>query len=148
MPDTETAWAIPCMTAVDLRPTVVLLNVAPNKLGAVKQLPRGGVKLRNHMLHALFHALGFHNALFGSWQQAVVNRTVPTASCSATAANAQGARHQFKCDNNPAGGSGTIGGAEVPSKVTHCASPYAPQMLGFVMSISGLLDEGQHSSPE
>eukprot|EP00755_Sulcionema_specki_P020554 Sspe_Gene.12594::Locus_4302_Transcript_1_1_Confidence_1.000_Length_8807::g.12594::m.12594 len=127
MPDWTTAYSFPCKFGSDQRPTVILLNVSPNKLGAVPALPRGMVKLRNRLLQAAFHSLGFHETLFPAWKQPVVNRTVQSASCSAV--NTQSCRnisvivtphvkkfietHQFLCEGNPSGGSGRLVGAEL-----------------------------------
>eukprot|EP00756_Hemistasia_phaeocysticola_P007924 Hpha_TRINITY_DN14439_c2_g7::TRINITY_DN14439_c2_g7_i1::g.157674::m.157674 len=127
VPDTDVAWAYPCSLSVDLRPVVVVLNVAPNQVDRVLNLPLGKIKFRNRILHALLQAVGFHTDLFGNWQQPVVNTTVQTPSC--TVSNSNSCRNvtlvatpavkkwvetvHFKCSGNPNGGSGVIGGAEL-----------------------------------
>ncbi|KAJ9441658.1 Leishmanolysin-like peptidase [Diplonema papillatum] len=126
-PDYETAWAFPCAYGSDGRPTAVVLNVAPAHLAAAAARPRGRGKLRARVVAALLRALGFHEALFHAWKQPRVNRTEASASCAAANTNscrnlaylatphvaAFVATSQFRCAGNPAGGSGTLPGAEL-----------------------------------
>eukprot|EP01062_Namystynia_karyoxenos_P017399 TRINITY_DN16398_c1_g1_i1.p1 TRINITY_DN16398_c1_g1~~TRINITY_DN16398_c1_g1_i1.p1 ORF type:complete len:3421 (+),score=748.10 TRINITY_DN16398_c1_g1_i1:92-10354(+) len=125
-PDTDAAWSFTCQVAADMRPTVVVLNVAPNRIPAAQRLPRGDAQLRARILQALFHALGLHTALWPGWAQARVNATKASRSCIINAASCRNItllvtpaatrwlqQVQFRCEGNPLGGSGTTDGAEL-----------------------------------
>ena len=142
MEDASTVYSFPCGYASDGRPNVVVLNVAPSHLDAVASARLGKKKLRAAILQSLLHSLGFHEVLFHSWNQPVVNRTVASASCSVAGNHACRdmavvvtphvqaflTTEQFRCTGHPQGGSGTLQGAELED---------ANQLVGPPTSVIG-----------
>eukprot|EP00755_Sulcionema_specki_P012794 Sspe_Gene.8554::Locus_2897_Transcript_1_1_Confidence_1.000_Length_10047::g.8554::m.8554 len=127
-PDFAPSYAFPCMFGSDARPTAIVLNIAPNQLAHVGQIPRGREKLQSRVLQSMLHALGFDVHLFKSWRMgAGPNFTVPAPYNPPTSNNAGSTvnvintpavrnwveRVHFRCNGHPKGGEGTVSGAEL-----------------------------------
>ena len=130
-PGNQPAYAFPCQFALDGRPTVVVLNIAPNKMHAVGTVPRGAEKLHAHILQAFVHALGFDPSLFFQWRQGSKNITVPAGASGTHMLNVMGSpavkqwvnTQHFRCAGHPKGGTGTLAGAELEDALDPSGRP-------------------------
>eukprot|EP00760_Papus_ankaliazontas_P024116 PhM_4_TR2122/c0_g1_i1/m.19281 len=116
-PDWANSFALPCQTAADGRPSIVVLNIAPNWL-VLRNKPGGVRALRNRVLQSIFKALGLSVDMFSKWKQAEVYKAVQirghqTYMIVTPNVKSWVEKEQFRCTGNPRGGSGFLGGAEL-----------------------------------
>ncbi|KAJ9445848.1 Leishmanolysin-like protein [Diplonema papillatum] len=121
-PDHVASYAVPCLFGADGRPTAIVVNIAPNALAKVADVPSGRAKLHARVLQAFLHGLGFDPTMFPLWKQgSSPNFTIPAPYHAASTVNVLGSPSvlkwlqtvQFRCTGHPDGGTGTIDGAEL-----------------------------------
>ena len=130
-PDKTASYATPCLFGSDGRPTVMVINVAPNKLAAVGNIPNGAEKLFSRVLQSAIHALGFDTNMFSFWKQGNTPALSIPSAAGATV-NVIRTPHvrtwvntvQFRCTGHPNGGSGNVEGAELEDALQSGLLPY------------------------